>query len=556
MMMNQEDKIFYEQNGRAFKKELFEKQIPHYTYVYGKFTGKFHSDKLKTDHQREEFYDFKIYEAEVEIVKSDKDLDQFNARNQNAVKIEQAKLPEKIYFYERKGNQKVYFDLNLNDPVFHNFKFISLLQQNNDNESFGTVEGDILGYLVEYETQKWYKKRYKKINLLACKTCIRTAESTGKVERKDDCYREEFWCEGKKETYWGEWICPPVPPPPPPGPPTKPFPPRKPFSPCFRNLLLSIALTFLGLILGFTPITVIGLLWMLFVLYKCYFSWLRYLGYFFGLLFFMSLVYSIINTNWKQSAVSYIPKPATVDKTKTILVKGIQLISKDGKTEDLLISRNMSWNGYSGEKYHGNYSVKKSDLDQSRNFKNSLSQQSAYNSVIYNLSAYDSNKLSGLYSMFDKIQSERRLNNKMFAEMVVSFVQQIPYYLVLDQSCNINDYQDPSVKQILKENPGRCTPNQKFGITTPVEFMANLQGDCDSRTVLLYTILKHYNYEVAIFSSEIYKHSILGVELPYNGVKYPIAGHQYTLWETTDIFSPGTIPQPITNLNYWSLSLN
>lgn len=534
MKMNPEDKIFFEQDGRAFKREFFEKQIPHYTYVYGKFTGKFYSDKLKTDHEREEFYDFKIYEAEVEIVKSDKDLDQFNARNQNAVKIEQTKLPEKIYFYERKGYQKIYFNLNLKNPVFHNFKFISLLQQNDDNESFGTVEGDILGYLVKYETQKWYKKRYKKINLLP-KNLVKEIEvedyTANEINVKDNFNRGGV--KKPKSEFSSTGI-----------------------SPCFRNLLFSIAFTFLGLILGFTPITVIGLLWMLFVLYKCYFSWLRYLGFLFGFLFLMSLVYSIINTNWKQSNVTYIPKPTTVDKTKTILVKEIQLISKDGKTEDLLISRNMSWNGYSGEKYSGNYSIRKSDLNQSRNFKNSLSQQSAYNSVIYNLSAYDANKLSGLYSMFDKIQSEKRLNNKLFAEMVVSFVQQIPYYLVLDQGCNINDYQDPSIKQILKENPGRCTPNQKFGITTPVEFMANLQGDCDSRTVLLYTIFKHYKYEVAIFSSEIYKHSILGIELPYNGVIYPIAGHQYTLWETTDVFSPGTIPQPITNLNYWSLSLN
>lgn len=400
MMMNQEDKIFYEQDGRAFRKELFEKQIPHYTYVYGKFTGKFHSDKLKTDYQREEFYDFKIYEAEVEIVESDKDLNQFNARNQNAVKIEQSKLPEKIYFYERKGDKKVYFNLNLNDPVFHNFKFISLLQQNDDNESFGTVEGDILGYLVKYETQKWYKGRYRKINLRA-KNLVEEIEVedniTNEPKVKDDVNIRGV--EHPKSELSSTAI-----------------------SPCFRNLLFSFALTFLGLILGFTPITVIGLLWMLFVLYKCYFSWLRYLGYLFGLLFLMSLVYSIINTNWKQTAVSYIPKPTTVDKTKTILVKEIQLISKDGKAEDLLISRNMSWNGYSGEKYQGNYSVKKSDLDQSRNFKNSLSQQSAYNSVIYNLSAYDSNKLDGLYSMFDKIQSEKRLSNKLFAEMVVSFV--------------------------------------------------------------------------------------------------------------------------------------
>lgn len=158
--------------------------------------------------------------------------------------------------------------------------------------------------------------------------------------------------------------------------------------------------------------------------------------------------------------------------------------------------------------------------------------------------------------MFDTIKKDSKLNNKQFAEMVVSFVQYMPYYVVLEGSCNSKEYKQPNVRELIRQNPGRCAPNQKFGITTPLEFLATSQGDCDSRTVLLYTILKHYKYNVAVLSSEIYAHSILGVSLPYNGLQYASSDGRYTLWETTDKgFKPGVLPKEVTNLNYWTISL-
>lgn len=530
--MDKENNIFYEPDGRAFKKEFFEKQIPHHTYVYGKFRGKFHSDKLKGDYQREVFFDFKIYEGEIEILEADKNEDKFNSKKQNAIRLESSQLPDKIYFFQKKGNQNIYYDLRIQDPVFHNFKFISLLQQNDDNESFGTVEADVVAHLVKYETQKWYKKRYRKINLIVReKTTVEENISREKAFNQNPPIANGSIITRPKQTSLSS-------------------------SPCFNKLICSLVLTFLGFILGWSPLVVIGFLWMMYVIYTCYFRWFRYFAYLFGLLFLMGLLFSILNINWSQKSQSYIPKPQSLNSTKPVLVKEIELIAKDGKTKDILITRSMAWQGYSGQVYTGTYTINKSDLDEARNFKNNLREASSYNSVLHNLSTHDTNRLQGLYAMFDRIKEDQNMDNKIFAEMVVSFVQQIPYYLVLEKSCNIGEYQDPSIRQILEENPRRCTPYEKFGITTPVEFMANLQGDCDSRTILLYTILKHYHYEVAIFSSEYYKHSILGINLPYNGTRIPSAGHNYTLWETTDVFYPGKIPLPISNLNYWHLSLN
>jgi hypothetical protein len=140
--------------------------------------------------------------------------------------------------------------------------------------------------------------------------------------------------------------------------------------------------------------------------------------------------------------------------------------------------------------------------------------------------------------------------------MVVSFVQDIPYSIVLSDGCDPSLYNDRFTKNFLINNKGKCDGYQRFGLNTPVEFLTNLKGDCDTRTILLYTILSHYKYDVAIMSSEFYGHSILGINLPYNGLVYTTKYQKYILWETTSLGAkPGIISNEISNINNWRISL-
>lgn len=613
-----DNNIFFEQDGRKYKKEPFTKMVPRYTFLSGKFSGKFHSEKTKNEDIKEEFFDFKIYEGEVEIIEKSKFEFKHSSELETSIKIDPSQLPDKIHFFERKEDQKKYFNLSVENPVFRNFKFVSELQQNEGEEAFGTVHAEFYGYVIDYLPEKYFKKRYALINLIKsdkcietdeetgkieinkegltrkeywckckrktfwgewfcdkcihtndktgekeikgecyreeywckgntetywgewiCKECIETSIKTGKRENKGKCYREEYWCEGKNQTYLGEWICPP-----------------KIVNTCLRNLLLSLGLIGVSLFFSFTPTFIIGLIWLFYVIYNCYFSYLKYLAYLFGILFLVSLVFSILNTNWKPRKDPYLPKIVEHSKTKPILVKEIKLLSKDGKNNDVLIKRKMVWYGYFDEKYVGEYFIKNSDLNQSTDFKNQLSEQIGYPNVLYQLQQNDKDKLGSLYEMFSKIRTEKKLNDKRFAEMMVCFVQQIPYYLVLEKSCNAQDYQENFVKNMLQENPGKCSPHQKFGITSPTEFMGNLQGDCDSRTLLLHTIMKHFQYDAIIISSDVYHHSMLGVNLPYSGQSFNTNGSKYTVWETTSPnFIPGNIPLQVSNMNNWYLTL-
>ncbi|MEP1781593.1 hypothetical protein, partial [Reichenbachiella sp.] len=131
-----------------------------------------------------------------------------------------------------------------------------------------------------------------------------------------------------------------------------------------------------------------------------------------------------------------------------------------------------------------------------------------------------------------------------FAHAVVKLVQDIPYQYIISNKCT-SDYSDYP-----------CFGNQRYGITTPVEFLYTLRGDCDSRTVLLYTILSQYNYDPVILISKEYRHSMLALDIPATGEYLKIKGKKYYFWETTSTgWEPGIIPPGMDNKEYWNIAL-
>lgn len=287
-----------------------------------------------------------------------------------------------------------------------------------------------------------------------------------------------------------------------------------------------------------------------------------------GILFLFSFLFLLIYS-WNNRKNYNPPIPTYVDSNRE-KIESIEPIIDDSikdnnidtlKTiNDTLIKKFRVWKDYDGNVYEGYSILKKSDIVNSKNFKNnlqiSMNNEKQYDRILFDLKENDKEKLNALYKLFDSIGKSNKLNNLKFAEMIVSFVQDIPYVLILEKDCDPNLYADNFTRSYLRANKGKCSGYQKFGINTPIEFLYNLNGDCDTRTLLLYTILSHYNYDVAILSSEFYGHSILGINLPMNGLTFKYQNQNYVLWETTQRnIKPGKISIEISNLNYWRISL-
>jgi hypothetical protein len=168
----------------------------------------------------------------------------------------------------------------------------------------------------------------------------------------------------------------------------------------------------------------------------------------------------------------------------------------------------------------------------------------------------DSPSLDLVMLAFSEINKEKRLNRMEFAEMVVSCIQDIPYSLVFPGACESPEYYEESIRKVLENCPECCIGNKRYGIQNPVSFIKNLKGDCDTRTVLIYSILKHFNYDIAIVNSDFYRHSILGINLPANGLYKIHNGKKYVLWETTaKYFEVGYLSPNFDDVTHWNVVL-
>ncbi len=287
-------------------------------------------------------------------------------------------------------------------------------------------------------------------------------------------------------------------------------------------------------------------------------NWIaRIFVFLFGLLFLFAFVSSILSNKYKRREQTVIkPKPTIVKPKYTPIVDS----SSNNQLIDTLISHRFTWDDYNGETYQGDYSIRKSIVDQAHLYKEnlnvSLDSEHNYDRIIFSLKENDKNSLNGLYLMFDSVRLSNRPNSMKFAEIIVSFVQTIPYTIILPKSCDAQYYDDEFTTKYLATPDARCDGFERFGINTPVEFMAYLNGDCDTRTLLLYTILSHYDYDVALLSSTHYSHSMLGINLPYEGQAFEYNNQRYIFWETTvQNVKPGIVPNEISDTNYWRISL-
>lgn len=109
----------------------------------------------------------------------------------------------------------------------------------------------------------------------------------------------------------------------------------------------------------------------------------------------------------------------------------------------------------------------------------------------------------------------------------------------------------------MNNNPNSCEGKVPFGVKAPGELIGNLKGDCDTRTLFLYTILSHFGYDVVILNSEYYKHSIIGLNAPSIGIFKVIGGVRYFIWETTAKgMQLGQFPNNMSDMRFWKVALN
>jgi len=536
------------------KYETIEKRVERRTYIKGKFNGKFigYFDPRKSDVKHENFYDLEVISGEITTTRDNDHIRHWETGEPEEFQpIEKflTNLPENlpIEVWDENGNVKTY-NINLNDKKLSNYSLSNQIYE--DNKVFGDITGDISGYLKHYDVEYIQIEIAENIPKAAIPipAKVKTYKQTGNTETKGNYKRWEYYY-SDGSTYWGAWEK------------------QSSYDSGYSlwetlglliQILLAVVFIIPLLIYGWQiilPIIIlIGFVYLLSMFGDVIvnlFNWLFRLA---GIAFLLFLVFGIISlfTNTIKSPV--VKRDVVTDKEKEV-----KETRPDPITGDSIISHHRIWQDYSNQEYAADIEVRVSDYRNAVRLRNDLpiplQSTSQYNRIVSTIYDYDKNKLDLVYIMLDSLQAENILTQVEFAEVIVTLIQDIPYTLILNDACDASMYNDDFIREYLRTGD-KCEGYIKYGLLSPVEFMASLAGDCDTRTLLLFTILNHYGYDVAMLSSELYKHSIIGINLPYDGLSKTVNGKQYVVWETTaQGIPPGVIPREISDMRFWNVSL-
>lgn len=553
-----EEEIYTDENGLEYKLVEKTKEIPRRTYIKAILNGKYWGEideQFSNQFAHSKFFDFNIYEVSLKNA----EYSQFPFEIKEDYNIPREKLPKLLHTILQKDGKA--YEVNLHEPIFElgSIKFNRKLHQDEGNEVFGTIDAIVTGYVLDFVVEHYTEKEYlipstnttSQTSIIADPIITKTSIPTGNVEHNGNYKRTEYFYSDHKKTYWSEWKY------------------SKPANSSNNEGCFSTIIGVIGIVLGIAFLLMILpqmafilpfalILLLLNLIPANIYNWIfRIIGIVILIGFIVSL-FQVFN----RSANTFIPKPVVVENPKEQETQSTPIIDTINNVveNDTLIKHFRIWNDYDGNKYEGYIWTKKSDYSKAKHFKNSLNLEQntlrAYDKIIYSLKENDKQNLNGVYQLFDSIIKKEQLSNVKFAELLVSFVQDIPYAVIVPNDCNPNLYDDKFIREYLSSENASCNGFQKFGINSPVEFMSNLYGDCDTRTLLLYTMLAHYGYDVALFSSEYYSHSIIGVNLPISGIAYTYENQRYVLWETTaPNIKAGVLPKEISNLKYWRISL-
>ena len=463
------------------------------------------------------------------------------------------------------GSEECY-DLELKDIKVANPQITHA--QKEEGASFGTLEGELYAYVPQIEEATVEEEN------------VECFGETGNVEFKEAGGRKFIRKESYNKdcsTYWGSWAEIPVPVIKPPGRTIKTtfYGDGERNAGCgtiFSTLFWLVPLgwlifslpTLIPILIG--GAVVIGVLllisWLVKMLSGNRGRGISRLAY---LLIFAVLISAFFNH--RPVAISPQPIPA-YDSFKTTTAPAPIINDSGTKTNapDRLITHFIRWKDYDDSSFAINLEVLESDVQQSARMHEGMQihfeQEQDINLVYQNLLQNDTAKLRRMYAAFDTLRTIRHLDETHFAQGIVTCIQSVQYYLVLEGACNAANYTDDAfiTSYLAACRTECCVGHSRYGVRAPAEMLGDLKGDCDSRALILYAILQHYHYDIALLTSFAYKHALLAVhfkeEWKPGGINLNIHNQPYYLWETTSKgFRPGDIPSEISNTANWEISL-
>jgi hypothetical protein len=173
------------------------------------------------------------------------------------------------------------------------------------------------------------------------------------------------------------------------------------------------------------------------------------------------------------------------------------------------------------------------------------------------LLAHDQEKVDSIANIVQSVSKKRNFSALQSAEYLVTMIQEIPYVLVHDMTCKeaVLQYKGFVAQYHMQGKP--CLPNIVAGVQSPYEFMHNLKGDCDTRTLFAHAVLNKLGISSSVWVSSAYGHSILGVGVPgsSNNRKIVNGVPHYAVELTAKNFRIGMIAPEQNQMSNWKIAV-
>jgi hypothetical protein len=337
----------------------------------------------------------------------------------------------------------------------------------------------------------------------------------------------------------------------------------------------------LGILFGaFLWILLLGFFWLFFPNYFI-FALIAFIGWFISRFIANTNLKSIFNLLFIGAfliflGTIFINKDSFIDPTVdkkdgSVKINPPKAIKKEGVSEediDYEISKDISWFDFIKNKFELKYNTSVQSFFETQSehvaadadfLKTSKDPLTYYSKLFNKLELLDEPKIDSIVRLLGNKAASKKLNQLQTAEMVTTFIQEIPYVLVHQNSCQqIIESAPRNSFVVTYHNENKpCLANIPGGIQSPYEFLHNLKGDCDTRSLLGYSILKKFNIAASVWVSQTYGHSILGIGLPIgNGVYKSINGvKHYPIELTSKGFRLGMIAPQHKDMSNWDIAL-
>ena len=229
---------------------------------------------------------------------------------------------------------------------------------------------------------------------------------------------------------------------------------------------------------------------------------------------------------------------------------------------DYLVDHEVQWDDFIDNDYIGKYTTSTLKFAESNRMHNAWAKvpqnkvSNFWGEIYDDMSNSDNPKLDSLVNYFQNERQAKGLNELEAAEMVVAFIQEIPYVLVHDETCEKTIAGGGFAAEYHAE--GReCLAEIVAGVQSPYEFLHNMKGDCDTRSLLGYTILSKMKIPCSIWVSQAYGHSIMGVALPAQSKNYKTVNgmRHFGVELTARGYRVGMMASDQTDMDNWTVVL-